>query len=633
MYVRIRLMSSEKRSRWTELRDAALLALAAAAVAALMRACLWAFARDLPGDGRGMRIVVQVCRYALSDFGVAALFFVGLSLAAVALARWRRGVLFAAPVAAFYAFFTWAFVTLRLPEELALRPMFETTPGLAANIGAAVVGLTLASLVFLSTFAPGSFTRLVRVLRGLGLVLLGGLVLVRGTSLVIGDADDLRPNILLISIDTLRADHLASYGYGRETAPNLEAFVEGALRFDNAFTNHPWTLTSHATMLTGMLPSAHGVGRTRGLDPSVATLAGLMSDGGYETFGVVDKNEWLNPRYGYARGFRRYKRLDGDATPKVEELLDCIDDHDGTGPFFGFAHFYDVHSDWEKLPYDSDPRDQSRFAGWYTGDFDGCDEELGCASTYLVALNARGEKLTGDDLRYVQDLYDAGIATLDRKLGKLFRGLEERGILDNTIVILTADHGEEFFEHGQALHGQHYDECLHVPLFIRVPDGVHGTSTDELVGTVDVTPTILDFAGILKDAPDQLQGRSLAPLAVGTPEALAAGHPILMDTGAGIFGLRTLRYGVVRAPGVWRLFDLEADPGELNDIFDADALTEPELETLRAALRERRDATLALGERFANHIELSDPDEATAAHLAKLGYLDDEDEDEDPADL
>lgn len=607
--------------------DVALLALAAATVASALRALVWALARELPSDGMGLGIVVPISRFALADLGVSFLFFGGLSLAAVALGRSSRGVLFAAPVSAFYAFFTWAFVTLRLPEELALFPGFESPQGLAANIGAALAGLFLASLVFLAIFALGAARRPVRLVQGGGLALFALLLVARSSVSLSAAPEEARPNILLISVDTLRPDHLPSYGYGRATAPNLEAFMDGALRFEDAFTNHPWTLTSHATMLTGMLPSAHGIGRTSGLDPRAATLAGLMNDGGYQTFGVVDKNEWLNPRYGYARGFQRYRRLEGDAVPKVEELLDCIDDaRIGKRPFFGFAHFYDVHSDWNKLPYDSDAIDQERFAGWYDGDFDGCDGELGCASEYLVALNASGGRLEGDELRYLQDLYDAGVATFDRKLGRLFDGLEERGVLDDTIVILTSDHGEEFFEHGQALHGQHFDECLHIPLFVRMPGKRFDEPTSELAGVVDLMPTILDLAGLLGDAPDQLQGRSLAPLFTGDPTSLAPGHPILMDTGNGIFGLRTKRYGVVRAPGVWRLFDIESDPGELNDIYDAGVLSERELATLRAALRKRRDETLALQQRFDQAVTLSDPDEAAAAHLAKLGYLDDEDE-------
>jgi arylsulfatase A-like enzyme len=625
-------MVPEKTRQAHTLRDAALLALAAAVVAALLRALVWAAGRGLFDDGLGVGILVPLARAALAELPLVVIFFVGLSLAAVALRRWPRGVLFTAPVAAFYAFFTWGFVTLRLPVELFVHPEFKSSRGITANVLGAAVGLALASVVLLAVFAPRRVARVSRALRLVGLALLVGLVIVRVVPR--GESPGDRPNVLLISIDTLRADHLASYGYGRDVAPSLTAFGTKALRFESAFTNHPWTLTAHATMLTGMLPSAHGVGRTKALDPTAPTLAGLMKDAGYRTFGVVDHNEWLNPRYGYARGFERYRRLDGTAAPKVEELLDCIDDATGLGgPFFGFAHFYDVHSDWSELPYDSDPDLRERFAGWYTGDFTGCDDELGCASEYLVALNARGESLAGDDLRYTKDLYDAGIATLDRQLGKLFVGLEERGLFENTVVILTADHGEEFFEHGQALHGQHYDECLHVPLFVRAPGGQHGAVTDELVGLVDLMPTVLDFAGLLDDAPDNLQGRSLAPLARDEAGEVPPGHAILMDTGNGIFGLRTSRYAVVRAPGVWRLFDTDDDPEQLDDLFGRGVLTERELEVLRAALRERRDATLALGERFSSHVALEDPDHKAAVNLAKLGYLDEVTDDEGGADL
>lgn len=589
--------------------------------------------RNLWDDSLGWRLGLVGARLVLEHFGFALFFFLGLSLAGVALRRSQRGAFLAGPVAAFYAFFTWAFVTLRLPTELFVRPELESARGQLANGAAALLGILLASLVLLAAFVPARVARLSRGLSGLGLVLLVLVLGLRTVSLV-GPGKSERLNILLISIDTLRADHLAAYGYGRETAPNLTAFGSTALRFDKTFTNHPWTLTSHATMLTGMLPTAHGVTRTQALDPRVPTVAGLLLDAGYRTFGVVDSNEWLNPRYGYAQGFARYERLDGDGSIKVEELLACIDDAASLGaePFFGFAHFYDVHSDWEALPYDSELVDRERFAGWYEGDFTGCDEELGCASEYLVGLNARGEQLEGDDLRYVRDLYDAGISTFDRQLGALFEGLEERGLFDNTIVIVTSDHGEEFFDHGQALHGQHYDECMRVPLWIRAPAELAaqpGGSRDELSGLVDLAPTILDFAGLEPSSVDSLQGRSLAPLVLGRPETLAPEHPILFDTGNGIFGLRTPRFAVIRGTRVWKLFDTDEDPLELTDLYSGRQLSVPQMRDLRTALRERREATVALGERFAEGPSLEDVEADAAAHLAKLGYVD---EDQVPVD-
>ncbi len=199
----------------------------------------------------------------------------------------------------------------------------------------------------------------------------------------------------------------------------------------------------------------------------------------------------------------------------------------------------------------------------------------------------------------------------------LLRGERQHAVLER------GGEAEEFFEHGKALHGQHFDECLHVPLFIRAPDGLRGESTGELVGLVDLMPTVLDLAGLSDKALDHLQGRSLAPLVTGG--SVTNPHPILMDTGGGIFGLHTARYSIIRAAGAWRLFDILADPGEQHDIYGTDAVSDLERETLREALRKRRGETFAIGERFSEHIPLEDPTEEAAASLAKLGYAEGED--------
>lgn len=616
------------RAAWLQV---ALTAFAAATLAATLRGALLFLARDFTladVDGPLLRAFAGAVFGALD---IALLCFGVLAAASFAMRRWPNGLRFAPMTASFYAFLVWGFATLRMPVELAFAPGVETGAGIAANVGAAVIGLALATIVLVSGLLPGTLKRSARALAGLGLVVFVLLVLARfAVPSSAASAEDARPNVLLISIDTLRPDHLGIYGHTADTSPHLDAFLASALRFESAYTNHPWTLTAHATMLTGMLPSAHGVNPDRALDPEVPTVAGVLRDAGYRTLAVVDDNDWLHSRFGYARGFERYARLDPLAPVKVAELLASFDDlaAQGGGPFFTFAHFYDVHSDWTQLPYDSEPADRERFAGWYTGDFTGCDPELGCASTLIANLNQRGTPLEGEAVQYVSDLYDAGIATLDRALGQLFKGLEARGLTENTIVIVTSDHGEEFFEHGRGLHDQHFNECLQIPFFIRMPDGRGAGVSEELVELADLAPTILELAGVDASGFDHLQGRSLVPLVNG--ESIAPSPGILMDPGSGAFGLRNKEFAVIRFKRRWFVFDRRVDPGELNDLFETGAIAEAEMETLRELLSARRDATQALGERYAARPSLAPPPEEVAADLESLGYVGEHQIEDDP---
>lgn len=594
--------------------------LAAAGIVALARAVLLFLARDFrPGD-LDLDLLRALAAETFDGLEFTLILFGVLVLASRAMRRWSSGLRLAPLIAAIYGILVWEFVSLRSPEQLTIAPGFEGAGPILANVGAAVLGQVIAAVVLLSGLRPGTLERSANATRALGL---GLLVVCMGLALTRTTTEDERPNVLLISIDTLRPDHLGAYGYDRETSPNLDAFFASALRFESAYTNHPWTLTAHATMLTGMLPSAHGVNPDRALDPAAPTLPQLLRDEGYRTFAVVDDNDWLHPRFGYARGFERYRRLDPLAPTKVEELLASMDDvaAQGDAPFFAFAHFYDVHSDWDELPYDADPRDQERFAGWYQGDFTGCDPELGCASTQLANRNQLGLPLTGDELEYVRDLYDAGIATLDRQLAELFAGLVERGLDQDTIVILTSDHGEEFFEHGRGLHDQHYNECLQIPLFIRMPGGGAAGVAEELVELADLAPTVLALTGV-EARPDTLQGRSLAPLLEGRPDQLEELPGVLMDPGSGAFGLRNRDYAVIRFAKDWYLFDRRTDPGEQDDLYGTGAVDRETLLTLRALLTERRDATLAIGEAYAERPSLAPPPEDVRADLEKLGYVD-----------
>jgi len=354
-----------------------------------------------------------------------------------------------------------------------------------------------------------------------------------------------RPNLVLISIDTLRADRLGCYGYDLATSPNLDAFAERSMRFERAYTTDAWTLTAHASMLTGLGPLAHGVDREVALSTQVPTLAERLADAGYTTLGVVDSCVWLDQRYGLGRGFDAYRVVKGDARVKAREAQYLLD-RAGDAPFFLFFHVYDVHSDWEHLPYEADPEDHAALAGWYEGEFQACDDEGRCASEYLQALNSRGEVLEGADRRYLASLYDAGVRSLDRRLGELFAALEERGVFENSVVILTSDHGEEFFEHGKCLHSTHHEVCVRVPLLVRTPD-TQGEVSRSLSSSVDLAPTLLDYAGL---ALGEVQGRSLRPALSGDVEA--EGHAYVSTARGGVvYSVRDHEWALVLDESGW----------------------------------------------------------------------------------
>ena len=608
-----------------------LLAAAGAVRIAFGRALTYAAGRGyLDEDSLGFLPRV-LSRRTVETLPLALLLFLGMGLAALILRRNRFGTRVVAPLAGLYAFLAWGHLTLRLPVELHAHPGFESARGIIANAGAALAALALSALLFLPLLAargglgPGAIglvLKLSRWVRRCCLLVVVPVLALWLWPLMGGSKADSRPNLILISIDTLRADHVGAYGHDAGTTPALDAFAAEAVRFEGAFSHHPWTLTAHATMLTGLHPSAHRVDRDRALSPRLPTLAGLLQDEGYTTFAVADDNQWLNARYGFARGFQRYRQLPGGAERKAQEILDELEDWI-EGPFFLFAHFYDVHSDWDRLPYDAERIDLERLAGWYQGDWDGCGGERGCASRLLADMNDAGDVLDEPERRYLRDLYDAGVATFDRKLAVLLDGLEAAGRFDDSIIVITADHGEEFFEHGKALHGQHYDECLRVPFLVRLPGGENGgLVVEDLVGLVDVTPTLLEAAGL--DPSEALvgtQGRSVLPLTQGEPVEPRAG--ILMDSGSGVFGLRTRDHAVIHGASSWELYDLSEDPGQANGIPPAEL--DPEVfEHLRQRLKDLREEALAFGEAYDDGEDLGELDADQAARMADLGYLGDD---------
>jgi arylsulfatase A-like enzyme len=325
------------------------------------------------------------------------------------------------------------------------------------------------------------------------------------------------PNLLLISIDTLRADHLSLDGYPRPTTPRLDRFAADALVFDRSYASSTWTLPSHGSMLTGLLPDQHGLRHLPDrLSPEVPTLAGMLRDAGYRTAGITDGG-FLGPQWGFASGFDSYEVSPGqpwepkDVAPiaaKARRWLEAGPER----PFFLFVHTYEVHQPYRNVEGFADPFLEPGIEGRYTE---------------VANVFARPPP-TDEQLPRVIALYDGGVHRADHYIGGLLEWMGEAGLLDDTAVVVTSDHGEEFREHGHLEHavGSVFDENLRVPLIVRPPGGTGETAPRRIATPVtglDVTPTLLALAGL--PPPPGAAGRSLRDVAADPPEV----RTVVMD--------------------------------------------------------------------------------------------------------
>ncbi|MCK4298828.1 MAG: sulfatase [Planctomycetes bacterium] len=314
-------------------------------------------------------------------------------------------------------------------------------------------------------------------------------------------------NLILISIDTLRADHLGCYGYREDTSPHIDRFAEGALRFSRARSSVGVTLPSHATMFTSLYPGTHkaDVILSIPLAPEVTTLAEVLRDAGYRTAAVVDGGH-MERMWKLDQGFETYDvfRWEGFRTilPVALEHLERLKDE----KFFFFIHTYDVHT-----PYRPTDEELGLFYHGYQGG-------LSTPVDNVVAQALSHQQMPADlnDIRFVEAAYDGAIRWTDAQVGILLGRLEELGLDENTIVIITSDHGEGFAEHQRvACHGHHlWEELLRVPLLVRLPDrALAGSVFDYNVGLVDLMPSLLYSLTLTYDGP--MQGANLFPFLDG----------------------------------------------------------------------------------------------------------------------
>lgn len=396
-------------------------------------------------------------------------------------------------------------------------------------------------------------------------------------------------SLLLVSIDTLRADHLGCYGYADAMTPRLDGLAARGLRFTRATTVVPLTLPAHSSLMTGTFPGGHGVRDNGGfyLGDDQVTLAEQLKEKGYRTGGFVGSFV-LDRRWGIAQGFDRY--FDEFDLKKFEQApsMDVIQrpgsevvdraltwlGQDRDEPFFAWVHLYDPHA-----PYEAPEPYRSRFPATATG------------------------------------AYDAEIATADAQVGRLLDALDADGRLAETLVVVVGDHGEMLGEHGEQTHGFFiYDAAVHIPLIVAGP-GLPARTVAEQVRIVDVMPTALALLGV--PVPRAVQGVSLLPLARGERLSLV-GHseswyPRYHYGWSELQSLQDARFKYIRAPRP-ELYDLDTDPREEKDLAKEESARTATLDrALAGFLARTASGSAAKGPQTI--------DAETEERLAALGYV------------
>ncbi len=439
-------------------------------------------------------------------------------------------------------------------------------------------------------------------------------------------------SLVLISIDTLRADHLGSYGYSRATSPHIDALAREGVRFARAYSACYHTADSHMSMFTADYPSVHGVQNVMdatqavGLDPRIETLPERLSESGFHCVGFHGGGNVSAP-YGFGRGFDSYKATFSDVKPALAWLAD--ERLQPRERFFLFFHTYRTHD-----PYLPDPP----YDRLWMPDYKGSVISNKQAFESMLTSSDFGEKRrlfwnhvdpsNSEDLAKIQALYDGKIREADDEIGRLLDAVGR--LSQRVLIVLVSDHGEEFHEHGHFLHDQVYEECLHVPFIIRHPDGVGAGAVETArVSLVNLAPTLLDLLGVppLRTG----QGVSLAPYLRETTDGSLPGY-ILAEKVLGtdpktdlptIMKQALILHGekLVQLPdGSRQLFDLRSDPHEKKDLA---ASSPNELTRLAQTLTRLRTRNLELRKRLLHGS--SGPktklDEATIKSLEALGYL------------
>ena len=399
-------------------------------------------------------------------------------------------------------------------------------------------------------------------------------------------APNASPNVVVITIDTLRADHLGCYGYKQIRTPNIDALAADGARFERAYTSVPVTLPSHSVIFTGTYPMFSGMHdfAANKLSPTQPTLASVLKEQGYTT-GAVIASAVLDSRFGLNHGFDFYydhfdfsrlletnlEQMERPGNVVADVALDWLAKN-YQKKFFLWMHLYDPHSPYHPpAPYSEE---------------------------------------------YKGRPYDGEIAFADAQVGRLIQFLKDKGLYKNTLIVLSGDHGESLGEHGEQTHGFFiYNATLHVPLIFHLPGQPTSHAVSEIVNLADLMPTILQVLKV--DVPSQVQGRSLLPLMMAKPGEARGLYaetflPRLHFNWSELRGVETENYHFIDAPKP-ELYDLTKDPGETQNLFaEKKAVAEEMRAKLTALIRQ-----YSAGQELAQKTGL---DPALMERLKSLGY-------------
>ncbi|MHC4944949.1 MAG: sulfatase [Planctomycetota bacterium] len=417
------------------------------------------------------------------------------------------------------------------------------------------------------------------------------------------------PNVLVLCVDALRADHLACYGYDRATSPYLDALADRSLVFENAMSPCSWTLPATASLLTGLHPNTHGVlGHTRNyLVNGITTLAEYLTWYGVTT-AAFSANVLVCSAINFNQGFERFIENDEPAEGVNADLFAWLEEC-GPFQFFAYVHYMEPHS-----PYSA--------PGAYRQHFDPDYEETRSFAGALPEMWRHGKiprEFTDEEFQHLVNLYDSEIHYWDLNFKRLLERLEELGLADKTIIVVTADHGEEFMDHDALGHGLTlYNEVIHVPLVLHDPRMKRGSRIEAHVDTTGLFNTVARLAGF--PAPDFTQVKGMLPPAE-IPSRFQALYsstdsnmPKMPERWASVIAWPWKLISEVRGKED-KLFNLEADPKEKQNLLDKHP---DESRRLKLQVKDWYERT---AEAFPDEMQPPTPDKVKEA-LQQLGYAD-----------
>jgi len=415
------------------------------------------------------------------------------------------------------------------------------------------------------------------------------------------------PNVLLISVDTLRADHLGCYGAARDTSPNMDALARRGVLFERAYAQAPWTLPSMASVVSSLYPSEHSADAfNRRIPLDVTTLAERLRSRLYRTTGIV-AHHFTGRELGFSQGFEAFDEThilgaEGVSSPELTQAAIRSLEANRRASFFLWVHYFDPH-------YSYVSHEEFPWSRGYTGPLP--------KILKVVQFSHEKRELSEADVQYIRDVYDEEVSFTDRHIGELLRALDRLGLSESTLVVLVGDHGEEFLDRGNFGHGSRvYEELAHVPLIIAGPGvGTGGRRAAQVVETRSIATTVSSACGL---GDGGFSGMDLLAAAANDAPGVA------FIEGSHAWGIADRKFGVVSSQ--WKLiesvdsrrfelYDLKTDPGEVKDLFGS---PDPVAAAASRELAEKLSAFHRMKRRDGEQATLN-PE--TEEQLRSLGYL------------